>query len=97
MNSFHSRKPKGKAVSHEKKPGPALTPPHGHGQQVRADVLLVKRGLAVSRSAAQALIDAGRVNAQLQGRDEAVGKPSQLLPEHTPLRIHGPVAEKENS
>ena len=96
MNSFHSRKPKGKAASHEKKPGPALTPPHAHGHQVRADVLLVKLGLAASRSAALALIDAGQVTAQLHGRDELVAKPSQLLPEHTPLRIHGPVAEKEN-
>jgi 23S rRNA (cytidine1920-2'-O)/16S rRNA (cytidine1409-2'-O)-methyltransferase len=96
MNSFHARKPKGKTVPHEKKAGPALTPPHIHGHQVRADILLVKLGLALSRSAAQALIDAGQVTAQLHGKDEPVAKSSQLLPEHTPLRIHGPVAEKEN-
>ena len=83
-------------MPHEKKAGPALTPPHIHGHQVRADILLAKLGLALSRSAAQALIDAGQVSAQLHGRDEPITKPSQLLPEHTPLRIHGPVAEKEN-
>ena len=96
MNSFHSRKPKGKAVSHEKKPGPALTPPQEHGHQVRADVLLVKLELAHSRHAAQTLIDAGRILAQLHGKDEPVSKSSQLLPEHTPLRIHGTDADKEN-
>ena len=96
MNSFHARKPKGKTAPHEKKPGPALTPLQKHDRQVRVDVLLVKLGLAASRSAAQALVNAGQVSAQLHGKDELVAKSSQLLPEHTPLRIHGPVAEKEN-
>ncbi len=51
--------------------------------KVRADVLLVARGLAESRSQAQRLILAGQVRAAGQ----VVPKPAVLLPEETPLEV----------
>ena len=75
-------------MTHEKKPGPALPPPHEHGDEARADALLVKQGIAASRAAAQTMIEAGRVTAHVNGRDEPVVKSSQLLPEHANLRVH---------
>lgn len=87
MNSFHARKPKGKSLAHEKKPGPAVTPPHQHGDQARADALLVKRGIAPSRSVAQHLIEAGRVAYLTPHGKEAVSKVSQLLPADAELKL----------
>lgn len=55
MNSFHARQGKPRPAAHAK--GPAAR----HGL-LRADQLLVAQGLAPSRSAARALIDAGRVS-----------------------------------
>ncbi|HVB17721.1 MAG TPA: TlyA family RNA methyltransferase [Stellaceae bacterium] len=52
----------------------------------RADQLLVERGLADSRTKAQALILAGLVSAD--GR--RVDKPGTALPEETPLAVAGP-------
>ena len=55
MNSFHAR---------QKKPRPAAQgkgPADRHGL-LRVDQLLVAQGLAASRSAARALIEAGRVS-----------------------------------
>ncbi len=54
----------------------------GGGKQ-RVDVLLVERGLAPSRSRAQALIMAGDVFAG----DERVDKAGTMLAESTPLRV----------
>lgn len=51
--------------------------------KVRADLLVQKRGLAESRSRAQALILAGSVVAG----DHRVDKPGQLLDDATPLRV----------
>lgn len=51
----------------------------------RADQMLVDRGLAESRTRAQALIMAGLVFAG----DRKVDKPGQQLPEETPLEVKG--------
>ena len=74
MNSFHARtaRPKPKAV-----PKPAVH----HG--VRADALLVQRGLAPSRTAAQRLIEAGRVS--LDG--STLTKPAQVLVDEARLVV----------
>jgi len=67
MNSFHARatRPKAKPA-----PKPAAHP------GVRADALLVQRGLAPSRTAAQRLIESGRVSCD----GATVQKPAQLFP-----------------
>jgi 23S rRNA (cytidine1920-2'-O)/16S rRNA (cytidine1409-2'-O)-methyltransferase len=81
MNSFHARtarppkKPAVRTVSHA---------------GIRADALLVQQGLASSRTAAQRLIEAGRVS--LDGA--AVLKPAQLLAENAALAV-APSAEAE--
>ena len=53
----------------------------------RADVLVVERGLAESRTKAQALVLAGQVVAD----DQRVDKPGQLLPVDAELRLKGEV------
>ena len=53
--------------------------------RLRADQLLAERGLAESRTRAQALIMAGLVFAG----DRKVDKPGQLLPSDTPLDVRG--------
>ena len=54
--------------------------------RIRADALLVTRGLAESRAQAQALIMAGKVSC-----DEArVDKPGSLFPPDAPLRVASP-------
>jgi 23S rRNA (cytidine1920-2'-O)/16S rRNA (cytidine1409-2'-O)-methyltransferase len=58
-----------------------------HPQRIRADQLLVERGLAASRSQAQALILAGQVR---RGPDDVVAKAGQLLPRDTPLTVAQP-------
>ena len=55
--------------------------------RVRADELLVARGLAASRTLAQALILAGKVRT---GPDSVVAKASQRLPEDSPLFVEAP-------
>ena len=63
MNSFHARtaRPKTKvAVRAAARVYGGKTAPHAHG--VRADALLVQQGLASSRTAAQRLIESGRVS-----------------------------------
>jgi 23S rRNA (cytidine1920-2'-O)/16S rRNA (cytidine1409-2'-O)-methyltransferase len=52
----------------------------------RADVLLVERGLAESRTRAQALIMAG----QVMSGSRRVDKPGALLPGDAPLQVKGP-------
>jgi 23S rRNA (cytidine1920-2'-O)/16S rRNA (cytidine1409-2'-O)-methyltransferase len=58
-----------------------VRPPHAGG--LRADALLVARGLAPSRTAAQRLIEAGRVFAD----DVAVAKSAQDLADSVELRV----------
>jgi 23S rRNA (cytidine1920-2'-O)/16S rRNA (cytidine1409-2'-O)-methyltransferase len=53
--------------------------------KTRADQLLTDRGLAESRSRAQALILAGKVFAG----ERRIEKPGQALPEDTPLEVRG--------
>lgn len=79
MNSFHARtaRPKSKVAVRA-----ALRPPAPHAG-VRVDALLVQRGLAPSRTAAQRLIDAGRVSFE----GEALHKPSLLLPENAMVTV----------
>jgi 23S rRNA (cytidine1920-2'-O)/16S rRNA (cytidine1409-2'-O)-methyltransferase len=56
------------------------------GKRVRADVLLVERGLVDSRSRAQALIMAGQVSTD----DRRIEKPGTQLPGDTPLFVKQP-------
>lgn len=56
-------------------------------ERLRADELLVVRGLAPSRTAAQALILAGKVRT---GPDAVVAKSSQKLPADSPLLVEQP-------
>jgi 23S rRNA (cytidine1920-2'-O)/16S rRNA (cytidine1409-2'-O)-methyltransferase len=56
----------------------------------RADVLVLERGLAESRTKAQALIIAGEVVASGGGAGERrVEKPGDLLPDDVELRLKG--------
>ncbi|MDR0564924.1 MAG: TlyA family RNA methyltransferase [Azoarcus sp.] len=79
MNSFHSRQTKPPpaaraAVAAARNPGRA-----------RVDVLLVRQGLAVSRTEAQHFIKAGRVSFNGQ----AISKPGYELPEGSLLTLAG--------
>lgn len=86
MNSFHARAAKPKA-----KPAPR---PAAHAG-VRADALLVQRGLAPSRTAAQRLIEAGRVSQKVgAGETVPVAKPALLLAADAELVV-APAAETE--
>lgn len=76
MNSFHAR-------TARPKPGSAARPAAARHGGVRLDALLVERGLAPSRTAAQRLIEAGRVS--LDGA--AILKPAQLLPDNAELQV----------
>jgi 23S rRNA (cytidine1920-2'-O)/16S rRNA (cytidine1409-2'-O)-methyltransferase len=85
MNSFHARtaRPKSKAAAVR-----PLSPVGG----VRVDALLVKQGLAPSRTTAQRLIEAGRVKVGTDGA--AIFKPSLLLPADAALVV-APVKDAE--
>ena len=86
MNSFHARqgaRPQLTKVDEK----PAKTPVDRHGL-LRADALLVQRGLAASRTQAQRLIGEGRVSAD----GKAITKPSLELPADAELTV----AEDEN-
>jgi len=74
MNSFHARATRTKAK--------AAARPVAHAG-VRADALLVRLGLAASRSVAQRLIEAGRVRCE----DRPIDKPSLLLAETARLSV----------
>jgi 23S rRNA (cytidine1920-2'-O)/16S rRNA (cytidine1409-2'-O)-methyltransferase len=74
MNSFHAR-----TSRPAKKPAVRVVTHAG----TRADALLVQRGLAPSRTAAQRLIEAGRVS--LDGA--VILKPAQLLPANAVLTV----------
>jgi 23S rRNA (cytidine1920-2'-O)/16S rRNA (cytidine1409-2'-O)-methyltransferase len=54
---------------------------------MRADQLLVARGLAGSRARARELIEAGAVSARVGARDEIVRKASTDLADDTPLAV----------
>ncbi|WP_234082162.1 TlyA family RNA methyltransferase [Azonexus sp. R2A61] len=77
MNSFHARQ--GGRHRDEK---PVKTPVDRHGL-LRADALLVQRGLAASRTQAQRLIGEGRV--LVDGK--AIAKPSLELPADAVLAV----------
>lgn len=89
MNSFHARtaRPKSK-VAVRAAAQVYGGKPAAHAGGVRVDALLVQRGLAPSRTAAQRLIEAGRVKV---GPGEtggtAIDKPSHLLPADADLRV----------
>jgi len=55
----------------------------------RLDLLLVERGLAESRSRAQALIMAGRVHHGTPGADRRLDKPGQELPMDADITVRG--------
>lgn len=79
MNSFHARAtrpPKKAAVRAVEHAG------------VRADALLVQHGLAPSRTLAQRLIEAGRVQQTVgAGETAPILKPAQLLPADAVLSV----------
>lgn len=54
---------------------------------MRADQLLVVRGLAASRARARELIEAGAVSARIGARDEVLRRPSTDLSDDTPLSV----------
>jgi 23S rRNA (cytidine1920-2'-O)/16S rRNA (cytidine1409-2'-O)-methyltransferase len=64
---------------------PARTAPKPPMRRHRADQLLADRGLAESRTRAQALILAGKVFAG----DRRIAKAGDLLPEDSPLEVRG--------
>lgn len=74
MNSFHAR---------TARPPKRLSVRAVTHAGIRADALLVQQGLARSRTAAQRMIEAGRVS--LAGA--AILKPAQLLPENAALEV----------
>jgi 23S rRNA (cytidine1920-2'-O)/16S rRNA (cytidine1409-2'-O)-methyltransferase len=74
MNSFHARQG-GRPQLSKADEKPAKTPVDRHGL-LRADALLVQRGLAASRTQAQRLIGEGRVSAD----SKVIAKPSLELP-----------------
>lgn len=88
MKSFHARVPKRTRPHVEA--GLAAPPDaksrSGSGLE-RADALLVARGLAASRTAAQRLIEAGRVSWQGPRGVESIAKPSHSLPASAELLV----------
>jgi 23S rRNA (cytidine1920-2'-O)/16S rRNA (cytidine1409-2'-O)-methyltransferase len=82
MKSFHARTPR--ARPHQPigadAEAPLNRPMRPVGGFVRADALLVERGLASSRTAAQRLIEAGRLAWRGAHGDETIAKSSHLLP-----------------
>lgn len=79
MNSFHARTARPKSKVAVRAAAHGLIPHDG----VRLDALLVQQRLAPSRTAAQRLIEAGRVS--LEG--DVLRKPAQLLPAHAHLVV----------
>jgi ribosomal 50S subunit-recycling heat shock protein len=72
MNSFHAR------TTRPPKKAAVRAPAHAGG--VRADLLLVQQGFVPSRTVAQRLIEAGRVQQKLgAGETAPILKPAQPL------------------
>ena len=86
MDSFHARQPKPRPV-------PAAPSAGGRGMP-RADQLLVERGLAESRTAAQRMIAAGRVRWQDAGGPRQVRKSSENLPADAALVVEADEADR---
>ncbi len=84
MKSFHRR-----ASRPAPKPAPAAAAPAVHHGGLRADQLLVERGLAPSRTVARRMIEAGRVS----WSGGMIAKPAQELPLNAELRV---VADDED-
>jgi 23S rRNA (cytidine1920-2'-O)/16S rRNA (cytidine1409-2'-O)-methyltransferase len=82
MRSFHARTPKGERDYAGVAATAPAEPRDRHGL-VRADALLVTRGLAPSRTAAQRMIAAGRVS----GPEGRIAKPSHELPASAELQV----------
>lgn len=61
---------------------------------IRADLLLAQRGLAPSRTAAQALIEAGRVTLHEAGTALVLRKPSHKLPSDADLAVAADPADR---
>ncbi|QNM96974.1 TlyA family RNA methyltransferase [Chitinimonas koreensis] len=61
---------------------------------IRADLLLAQRGLASSRTAAQALIEAGRVTLHEAGAALVLRKPSHKLPPDADLAVAADPADR---
>ncbi|MDQ8023874.1 MAG: TlyA family RNA methyltransferase [Moraxellaceae bacterium] len=80
MDSFHARNPRSKPVT------PAAAAAIREGAP-RIDQLLVERGLATSRTAAQRLIAAGRVSWRSALGSTPVRKPSEQLPDSAELHV----------
>lgn len=81
MKSFHRRAHRPNAEAAPKPAVPVVAAHHHDG--LRADQLLVERGLAPSRTVAQRLIEAGRVS----WSEGPVGKPSTILPLSADLAV----------
>lgn len=97
MNSFHARtaRPKTKvAVRAAARVYGGKSAAHAAG--VRVDALLVQQGLAPSRTAAQRLIEAGRVKVGTGGTADgtAISRPSLLLPGDAVLIVAPPSDEE---
>jgi predicted rRNA methylase YqxC with S4 and FtsJ domains len=84
VKSFHRR-----ASRPAPKPARAAAAPAVHHGGLRADQLLVERGLAPSRTAARRMIEAGRVS----WSGGMIAKPAQELPPNAELRV---VADEED-
>lgn len=82
MKSFHRRSSRPAPPPAADAPAPRRSP--------RADQLLVERGLAPSRTAARALIEAGRVHWE----GGAVRRPSQSLPGAAQLQVKPDAADR---
>ena len=82
MKSFHARTPRPAAEPAAVEHG-AAAPSAGN----RADQLLVARGLADSRTAAQRLIAAGRVSWRSERGIETIVKPSLSLPQDAEILV----------
>ncbi|MDD5250503.1 MAG: TlyA family RNA methyltransferase [Rhodocyclaceae bacterium] len=82
MRSFHARTPKGERDDEGVAPTPPTPPRDRHGL-MRADALLLARGLAPSRTVAQRMIAAGRVS----GPDGRIDKPSHELAGDAALQV----------
>lgn len=96
MNSFHARTARPKTKVAVRAAAQVFGgKPAAAARGVRADALLVQRGLAASRTAAQRLIEAGRVTQKVGAGDTAaIAKPSLLLPADAELVV-APAADAE--